>query len=63
MEIALDLRTGAFAGTPPLKAVGLALALGVSLGSDFSACLCDASVAFYHATLVEEIHVVTPRGE
>ena len=39
MEIAWDTRTDTFAGTPPLKAVRLALALGVSLGREFLACL------------------------
>jgi len=53
MEIAWDLRTDTVAGTPPLKAVRLALALAVSLGRDFLVCLYDVSVAVYHAVLDE----------
>jgi hypothetical protein len=63
MEIAWDVRHDTFAGTPPLKAVRLALALAASMGTDFLLCSYDVSVAFYHATLDEEIHVVPPKGE
>ena len=54
MEIAWDARSDTFAGTQPLKAVRLVLALAVSLGLDYLICLYDVSVAFYHAVLDEE---------
>ena len=63
MEIAWDARADTFAGTPPLKAVRLVLALAVSLGLDYLICLYDVSVAFYHATLDELLHIIPPRGE
>jgi hypothetical protein len=52
-----------FAATPPLKAARLGLALTVSLGSDFLACLYDVSVALHHATLDELVHIIPPKGE
>ena len=69
MEFAWDTRYDAFAGTPPLKAVRLGLALAVVLVGPSGrkkmmvVGLYDVSVALYHAVMDQDIHVIPPRGE
>ena len=68
MEFARDIRQDTYAGTPPLKAVRLLIAITASLPGkpgegERLIGLHDVSGAFYHADLDEDIAVIPPDGE
>ena len=67
MQIAVEARYDTFAGTPALGAVRLVISFAATLDSRGQRRrllgLHDISVAFYHATIDEDIYVIPPRGE
>ena len=66
MQVAYEIRSDCFAGTPGLMSVRLVLSFAATLVGGKRARLIglyDVSVAFYHALLDELIWVEPPNGE
>lgn len=63
-EVGYTKREDTFAATPPLKGIGIIISLCASKPPRAARCIgrWDISVAFFHAEIVDDLHVVPPPG-